>query len=88
MGMPNRSQQKTAVNINSKALANVFKMEFRFLRKKLVIIPIAALLIMISRTVGRNTAARAVGSNASCRLPCTRRTQALHKMESTYMNTF
>lgn len=88
IGMPKSSQQKTAVNMSSRALANVFKIELRVLRKKLVIMPMAALFSMISSTVGRRTAPRAAGWNAACMLPCTISTPALQMIESTYMNTF
>lgn len=51
-GMPNIIQHKIAVNINSNALANVFKMELRLRRKRLVTMPMAALLKAIMMTPG------------------------------------
>jgi len=57
-----------AVNINSRALANVFKMEFKFFRKKLVIMPIAALLHMMMMTLNWNTDAKESRVNAPMRL--------------------
>lgn len=52
MVIENTILHKMAVNINSNALAKVFKMEFKFFKKKLVIIPMAALLNMIRTTLG------------------------------------
>jgi hypothetical protein len=57
-----------AVNINSRELANVFKMEFKFFRKKLVIMPIAALLHMMMMTLNWNTDAKESRVNAPMRL--------------------
>jgi len=56
------------VNINSRALANVFKIEFKFFRKKLVIMPIAALLHMMMMTLNWNTDAKESRVNAPIRL--------------------
>jgi len=44
------------VNISSRALAKVFRMEFSDRRKREVVIPIAALLQMIIRAPGEVTA--------------------------------
>lgn len=51
IGIPKINQLRTAVNINSKALANVFNMELSFFRKRDVTIPIPALLKMIDTTL-------------------------------------
>jgi len=50
-GIPKIIQESTAVNINSKALANVFKIELRDFKKRLVTIPIRALFIIIKMTL-------------------------------------
>jgi hypothetical protein len=88
IGIPNRNQHKMAVNINSRALANVFNMEFKFLRKKLVMIPIAALLNMMMMTLNWNTDAKESRVKAPKRLPWQSSIPALHTIESTYMKTF
>ena len=50
--MPNIIQHSTAVNMSSKALANVFRMEFKLRKKRLVTIPMAALFITMAKTPG------------------------------------
>ena len=50
-GIPNKNHERTAVNINSKALANVFKIELSERRNMAVTIPMAPLLRTISKTL-------------------------------------
>ena len=81
-------RHNTAVNRSSSALANVFNMEFKYLRKKLVMIPTAQLLNIIMKTCGRNISARFSMLKALKIFPWTNKINALHKIESRYMNTF
>ena len=88
IGIPKSIQHNIAVKTSSKALAKVFTIEFRFFKKKLVIIPIAALLNMIKRTLGSMKILGPALLNASKRLPCISSTAILHSILSMYMNTF
>lgn len=49
------TQDRIAINTSSSAEAKVLRIEFRFLRKKLVTIPTAALLAMMINTAGCHT---------------------------------
>lgn len=90
---PNSSQQTTAVKDNSKAEANVFRMEFRFFKKMLVTMPQSALLNITNKTVGSRSAAKKLSlDNALGSLlppPCAKvSTTRLQIMESMYMYMF
>lgn len=74
--------------MSSKALANDFKIEFIYFKKKLVTIPMAALFIMINITSRRQILFQLVALNAWFRFPVTARIRTLHAIESRYMNTF
>ena len=88
MAIPKINQHRTAVNISSKALAKVFKIEFRFLKNRLVVMPMAALLNMIARTMGLPSEATLSTVKAPVSSPRKPNTTTLQKMESTYMNMF
>ena len=51
-GIPSRGTLSTAVITSSSALAKAFRIEFSFLRNKLVTIPRTALLMISRRTKG------------------------------------
>lgn len=52
MVIPNNSMANTAVNMSSKALANVFSIEFNDRKNSDVVIPTAALLNTMRRVSG------------------------------------
>ena len=88
IAIPKIIQHNTAVNISSKALANVFKMEFKFLRNRLVTIPMAALFTTMIKTPGCKMAEMLLGWKALVSSPLKPSTTALQTMESRYMKTF
>ena len=87
MGMPKIIQHRTAVNISSKAEANVFRIEFRARKKREVTMPIAALLTMMESTDGRAIAVNPAMVKAVNNSPFRPRAMTLHRMDCTYMNT-
>lgn len=93
IGILNRSQQNIAVNISSIALANVFNIEFKFFKKKLVIIPTNALFNIINITIGCTNTLLLTLLNILLKLfflniPNATITTMLQKILSMYINTF
>lgn len=92
IGILNKIQQSSAVKINSIALANVFSIEFKFFKKKLVIIPTKALFSIINITIGCTDAliSTLLSVSLSPFLNVLNITIAtiLQKMLSMYINTF
>ena len=84
-GIPKIIQLRTAVNISSKALAKVFRMEFNFFKKRDVTIPMAALFKMMAMTLIVMIDVILSLVNASLSDPPDFRTIRLQRMESTYM---
>lgn len=92
MGMLNKIQHNNAVKINSTALAKVFSIEFKVLRKKLVIIPTSELFNIIKITFGCKNVSISTLVSVSLTLfvNTLNRTIAtmLQKILSIYINTF
>ena len=88
IGIEKIIQHKTAVNINSIALANIFKIEFKFFKNKLVVIPASALLKIIKRTGITNTCDSDCLLNADINSPLKYKSETLQIIESTYINIF
>ena len=82
------NQHRTAVNINSNALAKVFNIEFSDRKNKLTTIPMAALLIMIDTTLTWRMDDRLAAVKAPVSSPWYVRMRQLQTIESKYINTF
>lgn len=87
-GIPKINQHRTAVNIISKALANVFSIELSRCKNRAVVIPMAALLSTIANTLPWNIELMLSLVNAPDKVPLNQRTAMLQKTESTYMKKF
>lgn len=92
MGILNKIQHSIAVKISSTALAKVFRIEFKFLRKKLVIIPTSELFNIIRITFGCKNVPNSTLLSVSLTpfVNTLNRTIAtmLQKILSIYINTF
>lgn len=87
-GMPKMIQQRMAVNISSRALAKVFKMEFNDLRNSAVTMPMPALLMIIATTFTCQMDVKLDLVKAIDNMPVYCRAKTLQRMESMYINTF
>ena len=86
--IPKMSQHKTAVNMISRALAKVLRIELSFCRNNAVVIPMAALFNAMAKTLPWEIDAMLSLVKASDKVPLNQRIPMLQKMESKYMKTF
>lgn len=88
-GTLNKTNDNKAINDNSTPLACTLRIEFRFFKKKLVEMPMAAILTAMAATIGSAKIFDQVWNEVRrARPPVNARNEALQTMQLVYMKTF